>query len=426
MSFLLTFATIAAGSLAAQPQSLTLKEALEAALRSNPDLILARIEEQKAVLDIRVAKDPFRPKVFAGSGLAYSSGFPMSIEGAAPSIVQARAVAALFNRPASYRVASAQEASRSAAIDTHAKRDEIALRTAVAFLEAARWGRTAQAIRAQIESLQNTHATVQARVREGRDLEIEAKRSALLVAKTQHRLDSAEQQRASAEASLGAILGLFAAERVRPVSTDPMRLGLAATEEECVRLALDQNNELRKLESAIQAKRHELKLHKAASLPQVDLVAQYGLFAKFNNYDDFFRRFQRHNGQFGISVQIPLFPSQASSAQGAQAQADLEALRTRAVQARSRITHEIQNNFRQINLLERSRELARTELELEREQVTILSAQLDEGRASFRQVEEARFVEQEKWALYYESQLVVERARLDLLYNTGKLLSTLL
>ena len=67
------------------------------------------------------------------------------------------------------------------------------------------------------------------------------------------------------------------------------------------------NKELRKLQSQIAAKGLEKRGEKAARLPRVDLVAQYGLFAKFNNYEDYFRTFQRNNGQIGVSFQLPVF-----------------------------------------------------------------------------------------------------------------------
>ena len=53
--------------LPAEVRSVSLKEAVQMALRDNPDVVLARLDEQKANLAITVAKDPFRPKVFAGS-----------------------------------------------------------------------------------------------------------------------------------------------------------------------------------------------------------------------------------------------------------------------------------------------------------------------------------------------------------------------
>src|SRR5579872_528344 len=87
------------GILQAEVHSMTLRQAVDAAVRQNPDIALARIDAEKARQGVRVARDPFSPRVTVGSGLAYSNGFPMSIEGSAPSIVQANARQYIFNRP---------------------------------------------------------------------------------------------------------------------------------------------------------------------------------------------------------------------------------------------------------------------------------------------------------------------------------------
>ena len=79
--------TFTAAGLCAEIHPLTLRQAVEIAMKENPDLVLARLEEQKAQANVRVAKDPFVPKIYAGSGLAKTYGYPSSIEGAAPSIV---------------------------------------------------------------------------------------------------------------------------------------------------------------------------------------------------------------------------------------------------------------------------------------------------------------------------------------------------
>ena len=77
---------------------MTLREAVRRADAQNPDVTLARLDEENARHGVQVAKDPFAPRIVVGSGLAYSNGFPMSIEGSAPSIVQARASQFIFNR----------------------------------------------------------------------------------------------------------------------------------------------------------------------------------------------------------------------------------------------------------------------------------------------------------------------------------------
>src|SRR5687767_1427854 len=85
--------------LRAEVHSMTFRQTVETAVRQNPEIALARLDEEKARQAIRVAKDPFIPRIVVGSGLAYSNGFPMSIEGSAPSVVQVHAVQYLFNRP---------------------------------------------------------------------------------------------------------------------------------------------------------------------------------------------------------------------------------------------------------------------------------------------------------------------------------------
>jgi len=69
--------------------------------------------------------------------------------------------------------------------------------------------------------------------------------------------------------------------------------------------------------------------------------------------------------------------------------------------------------------------LARLDLEVAREQVSILLAQAEEGRAGLRQLEEARSAETGKWLAFYDSAAALEKARLSLLKQTGALLAAL-
>lgn len=412
-----------ASSLCAEVVPISLKQALERALRANPDVLLARVEEQKAQLAIRIAKDPFRPKVFVGSGLAYTTGFPMSIEGSAPSVLQARAVSSVINRPFTHQIAQVQEQARTAAIDTEIKRDQVVLETAELFYDAARWAQTADAIRPQIAALERAAETVRFRVKEGRELEIEARRADLAVARTRHRLAQIEQEQAAAESTLAIVLGHRAEDRLRPTDLKP--LPAADAQDAVVRRAVDESREVRRLESALLAKRHQLRSFKAARLPVFDLVAQYGLFTRFNNYEEYFRTFSRHNGQLGVSIQVPLVPSAASAAQSGQAEAEISGLQTQIDRTRSRIVVNTRNNHRQVELAEAARDLARQDLEIARDQVNILLALMDEGRATLRQLEDARFAEQERWIAWHDAQTAVEKAKLRLLSATGELRTAL-
>jgi outer membrane protein len=409
----------------AEVRKLTLKEAVDLAIRQNPDVILAKFDEQKAQAAVRVARDPFVPKVYAGSGLAWTHGFPMSIDGSAPSIFQARTDMALFNRQRSYELAQARENARGAAIDSASKSDEAVYRTASLFLDAAQLERMAKSVRQETESLEHVAESVRLRVTEGREIPIEGKRAEVNLARARQRLESLSADLSYAQETLALVLGFSAGDRVQPSEDERPALETPATENASVQAALDNSRETRKLESQLQAKGFEVRAQKAARMPELGLVAQYALFAQFNNFQDYFRKFQRNNAELGVSVKIPLLIGSAPAGLAAEAQSDIGKLKAQMNDTRNRIAVETRKSFQDIRRAESARDVAKLDLELSREQVTVLLAQLDEGRTTRQAVEEARFLEQEKWLAYFDGQHTVEKAKLSLLRQTGTLLAAL-
>lgn len=409
----------------AETHTLTLRQAAERALSQNPDILIARFDEAKAQEAIREARDPFFPKVIVGSGLAYTNGFPLSIEGSAPSIVRADAIQSLYNREKSLRVSKAREQARGASIDVESKREEAVSRVANAFLDAGRLRRNAEAASQQSASLAKVFEATTARVAEGRELAVEGKRAAARVAQAKHRAAALAIESSLAEESLALLLGYPSGDRVRPAEEESFELKTPLTEEELIEAALASSKEVKSLESRLQAAGLEIRSNQAARLPKVDLVAQYGLFARFNNYDEFFRKFQRNNGQIGVSVQIPVFAGSAASAREKQAESDAARLRLEIATVRNRLRLDARRAFLDLKTGESLRDVARLDLEAAREQVSVLMAQLDEGRAGLRQVEEARFQETEKWMAYLNGQQGVERLRIAILRVSGNLIAAL-
>ncbi|HWB99111.1 MAG TPA: TolC family protein, partial [Bryobacteraceae bacterium] len=360
-----------------------------------------------------------------GSGLAYSSGFPMSIEGSAPSVIQAQATQFLFNRQQSYVVAQAKETARGAAIATASKRDEVIFRIASLYLDAERAGRVREVAQKELESLEKVAQSIQSRVSGGYELPIQGKRAVYNVARARLAVENLKEQEDSTQTSLAIALGLTADDRVQPAQEERAAAVLPDSEQAAIDAALRSNNQIRQIESQIAAKGLEMRGERAARLPRVDLVAQYGLFAKFNHYEDYFRTFQRHNGQLGVSVQLPLLAGPGISAQTAQTQTEIARLRLEMAGARNRITQDTRQAYRDVHRSELARDAARADLDVAREQVSVNLALLQEGRLTLREVEEARVAESDKWIAYYDSQYTLERSRWALLHQTGELLAAL-
>ena len=210
----------------------------------------------------------------------------------------------------------------------------------------------------------------------------------------------------------------------RPPNSAPRRR-CPASEDAAIEDALARNPDLRGLQSQIAVKELEIRGAKAQRLPRIDLVAQYALFGRYNNYEDFFRTFQRNNGQIGMSFQLPILAGPGVGAAVGQSEAEIARLRLELNQLRNRIMAGTRQNFRDVRKAEAAAETARLDLELTREQLSILLAQMQEGRAGLRQVEEARVAETNKWISFYDAQLAVERAKWNLLRQTGDLVAAL-
>src|ERR1700683_825181 len=183
----IVFLLLAALPVLAETHTLTLKQAVARALSQNPEIMMVRFDEAKASLGIRLAQSPFTPHMGVGTGLAYTNGFPLSIEGSAPAVFEAKMNEYLFNKPQSYAVAQAKESVRGAGLASGEKSDEIAYRVASLYIDADRAGRLADSAQKQVESLEKVLDTARTRVQEGRELAVTAQEANVNLLRTRQR-----------------------------------------------------------------------------------------------------------------------------------------------------------------------------------------------------------------------------------------------
>jgi outer membrane protein len=420
---LLTVVLFAAPAFA-EVHTLTLQEAVNLALKQNPDVVLARLDEERAQATIRVAKGPFTPHVYGGSGLAYTNGYPSSIEGSAPAIFEARTNMSLFNRPQSFQLAAARENASGAALDVQSKNEDAAYRTAALFLDAQQSARAAKAVAGEVENLERVKESTNARVAEGREIPLESKRAELNLARARQRDEDFTAALDYAESSLAVVLGFPAGDRVRATADEIDRARVPESEQTAVSSALENSREIRRLQSQLQARMLERRGYQSARWPVVDLVAQYSLLAQ-HNYQQFFNKFQRNNTELGVSITIPFLVGSEAKGYMGQADADIAKMRAQANNTRNRISLETAKSYQDMRRSEGALNVASLDLAVQREQVTVMLAQLNEGRVPRSSVDQARMAEQEKWIAYYDAQNTVEKAKLNLLKQTGTLLAAL-
>lgn len=415
-----------AGTAGAQVHSLTLEQTLELAARQNPDVVLARLDQQRAEEGVQIAQDPFRPKIFGGSGLAYTYGYPNTIEGNAPSIFQIRTDMALYNKPKSYAIAAAREEAHALQYGAEAKSETAAYEAADLFLTASELEHQDESISGQIPSLQKVVEAMSAAVGEGSELPVELKRARVNLAMSQERVGAARLDADYYEMMLAVALGFPATDRVRPVDSElPAGLTLPA-QSEATEKALANSRELRQMQANVLAKEIDVRSFRSARRPQVDLVAQYALFARYT-YQYYFpsSKFQYNNFQLGAAVTVPLLIGVGNRGQLEQTYTDLQKLRIQTDQARNRILTDTRRSYEQLQKAESIRDLYRMQLDLAREDLTVMLAQNSEGRTPMSRVEQARVEESNRWVDLYDAEAQVTRAKLAILRQTGSLVAAI-
>ena len=406
----------------AEVHSLTLRDTLELAAKQNPDVTIARLDQQYAEAGVNVAKDPFRPKVYVGSGLAYTYGYPNSIDGNAPSLAQVHSDMSLYNRPKSYALASSRELARGAGLNAQSKAEDVAYQAASLFLSASQLEHQHKTLTDQLPGLQRVVEAESASVGEGSELPLELKRARVNLAVSQQRLDAAQMDTDYYEMMLAVAVGYTAMDRVKPLDSDLSAIAGPPGENDAIDTMLHNNRELQQMQSRVLAKELDIKSAKASRLPQVGLVAQYSYFAKYN-FAQYFQKFQHNNFQIGASIQIPLLVGSAAQGMASQYYTEMEKLKVQMGQVRNRLIADTRRDYDLWKQAQKMRTLTRLQLELAREDLGVKLAQNGEGRLPLNQLEQTRVEEGNRWIAFYEADLQEVRAKLAILKETGNLLA---
>src|SRR5258708_8324368 len=185
-------ALCAVGVMPLAAETLTLRHAVELALTHGTTTAIAAAEERKADAAFREARNNYMPVFVVGSALGKSWGFPLTLEGSAPSIVNLNTQAALFN-PA------LQQAIRAARAETHAvelsgkdRRAQVIQETVLNYLELAQWEKQIEQLQKDAGDSQKTESAVADRIREGVDSALESTKAKLVTARIRLRLAQAQ------------------------------------------------------------------------------------------------------------------------------------------------------------------------------------------------------------------------------------------
>jgi len=399
--------------------SLNLKQAVEMALRNSREVALAQARYNVSQNTVAVNRSAFRPNLFTGSGAAYTYGFPQTVSGAAPSIVNASYMQTVFNPLLSSQVRASDERREAQRLELEKTRNSVMLQTSSSYLELAKVRHSLDLMRTQRQSNARILDFTRQRLAEGRELPIEVTRAELNEARSEQKIIQLESRQRVLEQQLAALTGLPGGRRIE-IESEVLPLDEQQREQELVDRALSSSLDLQQAEFERRARAHRLEGEIGTKWPTVDLFAEYGLFSKINNFQEFFQKFQRNNFNIGLQVRIPIMDSQRS-ANVALAQSELTTAEMDLRAKRQNVELDVEKQYQHLRELSAARDVARLELKLAQENLQIVQAGFEEGRSNLRDVEKARLEENDKWVAFLDSDYDYQKAQLDLLNTTGDL-----
>lgn len=408
-----------AAATAQQVETLTMKQAVALALENSRELAVARAQAATADGEAGVERSGFRPNLFTGSGAEYTHGFPQTPGGAPPSIFDLAYTQTVFNGPASGRLHAAERQAEGRRQQIRRVRDTVILQTVAAYLELGTVRGALAAEREAEESTRRIADLTRARVAEGRELPVEISRAELAGARVEQRIAGLEGREALLEDRLRTLTGRVPG---RPLALSPGTLPLPPAQPvgELVRRALANSPDLQAAEQERQAREERLKGERGGYWPSIDLVGNYAVFARFNQFDQFFRRFQRNNVNVGFEAKIPLFSDQTRAAV-ALAASELAQAEIELQEKRDELEAEVRREAQHARELAAAREVARLQHQVAQQDLQVRQARFAEGQANLGEVERARIGEHDAWTAFLQADYAHQQAELELLSTTGQL-----
>ncbi len=400
---------------------LPFRTAIELALRNSATSGIARADLNRARATVSQARDLFLPQMTVGSALGYSHGFPLSLEGSAPSIFNVTIQGFLFNAAQrDFIKASKSDVDATQAQNSGGRNDVIA-ETALDYIQLDLLDSSLSVQSEQRAAVAKLEDVVSQRVQAGLDSQVELTRARLAVART--RLDIAQTQAAADELRLrlAQLTGLPASSIHTLPETIP-QLPAVSQDDDLAGQAAVSNPAAKAAEETARAKELRAEAEHRQLLPTVDLAGQYAVLARFNNYDKFFQpgSFQRNNLSIGVIIRFP-FLNPSLRAGASVAKFDAVKAREEARKVKEQVSAETLKLQRSVQQASAAREVAQLEHELSQSDIDAVHAKIESGAATLKDEQNARVTEHQRYTAYLGSSFDLDKAQVQLLRQTDDL-----
>jgi outer membrane protein TolC len=393
------------------------------ALKSNPKVLAAQADVDKAVATIQQLRDAYIPAVVGGSGLGPPSyGFPLG----QPSIFNITAQSLVFSYSQRDYLRAARASLDAVTLNLKDIRESVAEDTAVTYLALDRDMQRQAALQQQQGFADRLVSIVQERLDAGQDTLIDLTTSRLTAAQIRLACLRAEDETATDRAHLARLIGL----PVQGLGTSSDSVpSLPATAPDLTSASLVVTSPMVQSAYAVARAKRETAFGDARYLwrPQITFDGQYSRFASFNNIQDYYFRFQHNNAAVGVQITVPLYDkahqarARESAADAAHAEHEADSIRDQFFDSRLRSRHTAAELSTRAEIANLDQQLAQQQLDVMLVQMKAGSGNLSAPQMSPKDEQTARIAEREKFVAVLNANFEAEQAKINLMRAAGEL-----
>ena len=404
-------------ALLAEP--LTLRQAVELALKHATAAGISAADEQHASASYRELRNSYIPQLNAGAGLGWSDGFPLSLEGSAPSLFNVNAQSALINPALKDFIRAAKSEVIVTTLHTKDERNQIIQDTVLSYTELAKWEKSLSRLREVQAAEEQLEAAVAQRVKEGIDSEVDSAKARLSVARVRLRLAQAGGAADVLRQHLSGLTGL----RVASIEIDPdsvPSLPAVKQDEDLTAKTTDTNPAVEAAVEHARAQYLRVKAEHRSLWPSVDFAAQYALLASYNNYEAYYLRTQPNNATVGVSIHFP-FMNYAQHERVKEAESEASKASKQAQATRNQVSEETLRLQRSVTQMQAARDVAELEYEIAQKNVEATQTRVDSSSANLHDLDNARTQASDRLIALQDVTFELERSQVALMRATGDL-----
>jgi outer membrane protein TolC len=396
--------------------------AIDLALKSNPKVLAAQADVDKALAVVQQLRDAYIPAVVGGSGLGPPSyGFPLG----QPSIFNITAQSLVFSYSQRDYLRAARASLDAASLNLKDIREGVAEDTAVTYLALDRDMQRQSALQEQQSFADRLVSIVQDRLEAGQDTSIDLTTSRLTAAQIRLARLRAEDETVADQAHLARLIGLPAQALSTASNSVP---ALPANSPNLTGTIIITSPAVDSAYAIARSKR-ETAFGEARYLwrPQIAFDAQYSRFAKFNNLQDYYFRFQQNNAAIGVQITVPLFDAvhkakaREASADASHAEHEADAIRDQFFDTRLRARHIAAELSTRAEIATLDQQLAQQQLDIMLVQLKSGSGNLSGPQMTPKDEQTARITEREKFVAVLNANFEARQAEIGLMRVAGEL-----